>query len=128
MLKITNIKWNITDETEVLASLPKEIYIATSDIDPAIYNVKAPYTCEDILKNDKLCEKISDYLSDKYGFCHTGFDIEIPKEQTYVITVTNTATYTIRANHPELAKEIAMDWFNERKPSVNIKIDDKEEP
>ena len=137
MLKITNIKWNVTDgaeettpeeDAETLASLPKEVCIETSDIDPADYDVKAPYTREDILKNDELCEEISDYLSDEYGFCHAGFDVEVPKEQTYVITVTDTATYAIRTDNPEIAKETAMDWFNERKPSVNVEIDDSEEP
>lgn len=102
--------------------------IETSDIDPADYDVKAPYTREDILENDELCEEISDYLSDKYGFCHAGFDVEVPKEQTYVITVTDTATYAIRTDNPEFAKETAMDWFNERKPSIDIEIDDSEEP
>lgn len=78
MLKITNIKWDITDGAEVttpeenskiLATLPKEIY------------VKAPYTNDDILENsglyNELCEEISNYLTNEYGFCHTGFKVEV---------------------------------------------------
>lgn len=74
MLKITNIKWDVTDEAEdttleenleVIASLPKEVYI------------KAPNTSEEILKNDEFDEEISGYLSNEYGFCHSGFDVEV---------------------------------------------------
>lgn len=78
MLKITNIKWDVTDgaedttpeeSSEVLESLPKEVYI------------KAPNTNNDVLENDKLYnklyEEISDYLSNEYGFCHSGFDVEV---------------------------------------------------
>ena len=78
MLKITNIKWDVTDgaedttpekNSEVLESLPKEVYI------------KASYTNNDVLENDKLYnelyEEISDYLSNEYGFCHSGFDVEV---------------------------------------------------
>lgn len=76
MLKITNIKWDVTDgaenttpeeNSEVLESLPKEVYI------------KAPYTSKEILKNDEFNEEISDYLSNEYGFCHSGFDVEVLK-------------------------------------------------
>lgn len=78
MLKITNIKWDITDgaedmtpeeNSEVLESLPKEVYI------------KAPYANDDILENsglyNELCEEISNYLTNEYGFCHTGFNVEV---------------------------------------------------
>ena len=74
MLKITNIKWDVTDgaedttpkeNSEILESLPKEVYI------------KAPNTSEEILKNDEFNEEISDYLSNEYGFCHSGFDAEV---------------------------------------------------
>lgn len=87
-MNVYSIKWDVTDgaeettpeeDAETLASLPKEVCIETSDIDPAVYGVKTPYTREDILENDELCEEISDYLSDKYGFCHAGFDVEVPK-------------------------------------------------
>ena len=80
MLKITNIKWDIADgaedttpkeNSEILESLPKEVYI------------KASYINNDVLENDKLynelCEEISDYLSNEYGFCHSGFDVEVFK-------------------------------------------------
>lgn len=76
MLKITNIKWDIADgaedttpeeNSEVLESLPKEVYI------------KASYTSKEILKSDELYEEISDYLSNEYGFCHSGFDVEVLK-------------------------------------------------
>ena len=54
IMKAINIDWDV-DHIEELETLPKEIII--------------PDGIEDL-------EDISDYISDKTGFCHLGFDIE----------------------------------------------------
>ena len=53
-MKAINIDWDV-DHIEELETLPKEIII--------------PDGIEDL-------EDISDYISDKTGFCHLGFELE----------------------------------------------------
>ena len=50
----TNIKWDTDGDIEILDDLPTEVEI--------------PYDMEE----DEIC----DYLSDEYGYCVFGFDIE----------------------------------------------------
>ena len=64
-MKITNIKWDTDGDMKILKSLPKEINI-TDEFDVNDY--------ED--DEDKLLDDISDWLSDTYGYCHFGFEIE----------------------------------------------------
>ena len=64
-MKITNIKWDTDGDMKILKSLPKEIDI-TDEFDVNDY--------EDV--EDKLLDDISDWLSDTYGYCHFGFEIE----------------------------------------------------
>lgn len=64
-IKITNIKWDTDGDMKILKSLPKEIDI-TDEFDVNDY--------ED--DEDKLLDDISDWLSDTYGYCHFGFEIE----------------------------------------------------
>lgn len=64
-MKITNIKWDTAGDMKILKSLPKEIDI-TDEFDVNDY--------ED--DEDKLLDDISDWLSDTYGYCHFGFEIE----------------------------------------------------
>ena len=64
-MKITNIKWDTDGDMKILKSLPKEIDI-TDEFDVNDY--------ED--DEDKLLADISDWLSDTYGYCHFGFEIE----------------------------------------------------
>ena len=64
-MKITNIKWDTDGDMKILKSLPKEIDI-TDEFDVNDY--------ED--DEDKLLDDISDWLSDPYGYCHFGFEIE----------------------------------------------------
>jgi hypothetical protein len=64
-MKITNIKWDTDGDMKILKSLPKEIDI-TDEFDVNDY--------ED--DEDKLLDDISDWLSDTYGYCHFGFEIE----------------------------------------------------
>ena len=53
-MRALNIKWDIDGNTDVLNELPSEVEI--------------PYGIEE----DEIC----DYLSDEYGYCVFGFDIE----------------------------------------------------
>ena len=64
-MKITNIKWDTDGDMKILKSLPKEIDI-TDEFDVNDY--------ED--DEDKLLDDICDWLSDTYGYCHFGFEIE----------------------------------------------------
>ena len=45
-----------------------------------------------------------------------------PFPKNYMVTVTDTATYVIRAASEEAAKNIALDYFNERTPDFDIKV------
>lgn len=40
--------------------------------------------------------------------------------KTFKITVSDSATYYIKTNDKDLAEEIAVEWFSERKPMVNV--------
>lgn len=45
-------------------------------------------------------------------------------KNNYVVTVIDKATYVIKAESQNEAKERAIEWFSEREPSVVISIDD----
>ena len=62
MMKATRIKWDVDNE-EDLEFLPDEIII------PEELTVNAA-------NNEKLCDIVSDYISDVSGYCHKGFIIE----------------------------------------------------
>ena len=64
-MKVVKIKWDTDGNMKILKSLPKEIDI-TDEFDVNDY--------ED--DEDKLLDDISDWLSDTYGYCHFGFEIE----------------------------------------------------
>lgn len=59
MVKIKNIQWDIDEDCQD-CNLPDEIVL-------------------DINEADVDSDYISDILSDKYGFCHKGFEIETVK-------------------------------------------------
>ena len=61
-VKISDIKWDIDEEDNV--NLPNEV---EAEFD---YNGD----------NDELCYAITDWLTDKYDFCHEGFNYHIIKE------------------------------------------------
>lgn len=72
-MKAVNIKWDVTDGTEnmtqneineILQTLPTEIKIPDTLIDE---NEK--------FDKDYYYSDISDLLSDKFGFCHFGFEL-----------------------------------------------------
>ena len=64
MLKAINIKWDTEGDKEVFNALPTEMIV--------------PDELEEMYKKDRqfALEEISDWLSDKTGFCHVGFEIE----------------------------------------------------
>ena len=77
-MRATNVKWNVTDGAEemteeeiadTLASLPTEVEL------PEKFN-KENYTDEDGYHEDELVEDASDWVSDEYGFCNYGIQVE----------------------------------------------------
>ena len=75
-MKIYDIKWDVTDGTEMtqeeieetLAMLPKEIEL------PEEFN-KENYMEDGEFDENAWLNAISDWLSEDYGFCHDGFKI-----------------------------------------------------
>lgn len=57
-VKVSNIEWDIDEED---SDLPTEIEFQSEEY----YEI-----C------DKLIDEISDWLSDEYGYCHDGFEVE----------------------------------------------------
>lgn len=53
-MKAINIKWDTDSDKELLERLPKEIEIPSNITDK---------------------DAISDYITDKTGFCHKGFEL-----------------------------------------------------
>lgn len=64
-MKVVKIKWDTDGNMKILKSLPKEIDI-TDEFDVNDY--------ED--DEDQLLDDISDWLTDTYGYCHSGFEIK----------------------------------------------------
>lgn len=46
----------------------------------------------------------------------------------YLVTVTDTVTYAIKAESKEAAEDLAVEWFSEREPDVKTEIDNSETP
>ena len=67
-MKAVNIQWDNTEGTE--GTLPSEITIPNS----VLYGVEIGNKSVTSIYNDKV-EAISDYLTEKTGFCHNGFAI-----------------------------------------------------
>lgn len=137
MIIVKNIKWDVTDgaedttpeeDAEILESLPQKIEVSTEDVDPAEYGLPVDADLETILQNDDFIEAISDFISDEYEFCHAGFDVALPEKQVYNITIQDSASYAIKASSAEAARNMAWDYFHERKPDIDIEIDDEAEP
>jgi hypothetical protein len=68
-MKITNIKWDTDGDKELLKILPTEIDI-TEEFDFEEYEIDGEF------EEEQLLDDISDWLSDTYGYCHFGFEIE----------------------------------------------------
>ena len=48
-------------------------------------------------------------------------------KNTYKITVTDTATYYIKAENEGDAIDRAIDWFGEREPDIDVEVTTEEE-
>lgn len=69
-MKITNIKWDTDGDEEVFATLPQEIDVPEYFLEKKNFEVDGEYS------KDEMLDQLSDWLSDEYGFCHGGFDVE----------------------------------------------------
>ena len=49
-------------------------------------------------------------------------------KDTYIVTVSDKATYVIKAKSRELAEDLAVEWFSEREPDVKVEINNNEMP
>ena len=68
-MKIINIKWDTDGDKELLKILPTEIDI-TEEFDFEEYEIDGEF------EKEQLLDDISDWLSDTYGYCHFGVEIE----------------------------------------------------
>lgn len=79
-MKVTNIDWDTDGDTELKASLPQKMDVP----------------------NNMSLDEISDYISDKVGFCHNGFILQT--RQDFNKELVNWIDHVIvkRATHPKL--------------------------
>lgn len=82
----TNIQWDTDGDKQLLAELPKEVEIPTEVILDAL--------------NDNE-DAISDYLSDEYGYCHSGYNIEIADKEQIEININNGTLIAKRNPDPD---------------------------
>ena len=76
MLKAINIKWDTSDE-EWNDTLTASIVNTIADSLPTEVNIPEELTKGyDGTNLDTYYSDISDWLSDKYGFCHFGFEVK----------------------------------------------------
>lgn len=61
---VKNIKWDTDGDEAIFKSLPQRVDIS---------NVFNP---DDYEYEEDMFDDVSDWLSDKYGFCHGGFEVE----------------------------------------------------
>jgi len=81
----TDIKWD-TDEEDEDITLPSEIDVPDSVVESMFKEHICPHCFSELfvefigkLEND--ISIISDYISDKTGFCHEGFNITVEYEE-----------------------------------------------
>lgn len=66
---IKNIKWDTDGDMEALASLPTEVYTPS-------------FLCQEQYDDvEEFLGDVSDWLSDEYGWCHFGFDVDDEKDK-----------------------------------------------
>lgn len=68
-MKLKNIKWDTDGNQEAYDSLPQEVEVPSRFL-------KENYIEDGKLNEDAMWDDISDWLSDTYGFCHGGFEVE----------------------------------------------------
>lgn len=69
-IKITNIKWDTSEDAKVWAKLPDEIDVLDMDIDLSKYDPS-----KDLDYDDEFLDDVSEWLTSHYDFCHDGFNI-----------------------------------------------------
>ena len=77
-----NIKWDCDEDDPKDLGLPADINIPASVIQKMIddYKEEVIYLFIELINNlENNSETISDYISDKTGFCHEGFEIDTSK-------------------------------------------------
>lgn len=125
--KIKNIKWDTDGDMDALYDLPKELEFPNEKFETWLskFNNFSIFDYED---EEEYLDDISDYLSDEYGFCHDGFKVEgeVIEKKNFMVEVSDTATYCIRAKSMEEAQDLAWDYFQEREPNFNISVTDEE--
>lgn len=61
---VTNIEWDTDGDQKILDTLPKEVVLPEK------------FDLEDYLDKDRLLDDVSDWLSEKLGYCHFGFRLD----------------------------------------------------
>ena len=69
-IKITNIKWDTSEDTKVWAKLPDEVDVLDMDIDLSKYDPS-----KDLDYDDEFLDDVSEWLTSHYDFCHDGFNV-----------------------------------------------------
>lgn len=65
-MKIKNIKWDVDEEDKLYTEwLPTELEV-----------IKTELHAENLNDLDILYDLVADWLSDTFGYCHYGFEIE----------------------------------------------------
>lgn len=63
-IEVSNIDWDTDEETAKANDLPTELTLTLGD--------EIEGTC---LDEEEIADRVSEYLSDDYGFCHNGFSL-----------------------------------------------------
>ena len=67
MIKIKNIKWDVDEENKCYTEyLPTELEVSRTELH-----------AENVNDLNELYDIVADWLSDSYGYCHYGFELEI---------------------------------------------------
>ena len=69
-IKITNIKWDTSEDAKVWAKLPDEVDVLDMDIDLSKYDPS-----KDLDYDNEFLDDVSEWLTSHNDFCHDGFDI-----------------------------------------------------
>ena len=83
-VRITNIQWDASDD--VMAGFPDKVNALDLNINLSQYD-----TNEDLNYNEDFLYGVSEALSEKYGFCHDGFELEISmgKMESKIVGIIN---------------------------------------
>ena len=83
-VRITNIQWDASDD--VIAGLPDKVNALDLNINLSQYDSN-----EDLDYNEDFLYDVSEALSEKYGFCHDGFELEISmgKMESKIVGIIN---------------------------------------